>query len=120
MRTLSLLLAGLALTTGCDTTTCTNLSVPAVEVTLTTEGDVFIVNPVVTWSGSGFADEPCLQDADDPNLWTCGHDQDGPIVVTATSESHEPGEAQADVPMDAEECHPDTVSLTLALEPQMG
>lgn len=93
--------------------TCTTEVVPSVLATVVGSAGEELTGVVVTWG----ADEASVTNACSPHaddIWSCGEEQAGPMVVVASADGHQPRTELFDIAED--ECHVLTEERTFALE----
>lgn len=96
----------------CETeTACTELAAASLTLTLTGAGGAALVDPVVTYAVDGADRGECT--SFEAGSYTCGYEEQGHFVVSASATGFEAGTVEADVA--ADECHviQEMVSLEL-------
>lgn len=96
-------------------TGCTEEIVPSIEVTVTDGQGQEVTSGDVMWNMAAEDDlpEPCLQQGG--NIWTCGEEVEGELIVEINNAG--PYEAYAQlVTVDADECHVITEQLSAVLQ----
>ncbi|GDX78243.1 hypothetical protein LBMAG42_00540 [Deltaproteobacteria bacterium] len=97
----------------CETeTACTELAAASLTLTLTGAGGAALVDPVVTYTVDGVDRGECTSFQE--GSYTCGYEERGHFVVTASATGFETGTVEADVA--ADECHVIQEVVSLELE----
>lgn len=94
---------------------CTDVAVPAVQVTLDSLDGEVLENPEVTWSvaNSGGDPQPCQLQGE---VWSCAHEETGDLEVYGTASGHTVDYEAVTVALDEAGCHPVTESVALVVQ----
>ncbi len=105
----------MVLAIGCpdEGTDCTLEARVSVSVTLTAEGGGAVPEATVTWETADQGPEACEYHG--AEVWLCGWEVGGEMLITAEAEGFQNAEETVTVPED--ECHVDSQSIDIELQP---
>lgn len=94
---------------------CTDVEVPAVQVTLSSLDGEVLESPMVWWGFANADMEPVECDLQG-GVWACAHEEVGDIEVSGTASGHTTDLATVTVVSEEAGCHPVTETVALVVQ----